>query len=373
MLGVYVHIPFCERKCCYCGFSSFVVGDEEKNRYIDFLIEEIKNFHKKYPQEKYRKIDTIYFGGGTPSLLSSLLFEKLAVAIKDNFEFAKNYEWTVECNPNSLTEVKLESFKKVGVNRISLGVQSLDDDKLKFVGRLHNSEEAKKAIVLAKKYFDNVSCDMLIGLAGMDKEKLIDEVDELLKLGIKHISTYMLQVERNTPLERMVEKQPALLPDDDECVDAYEEVASFLDKRGFERYEVSNFALRGFESRHNLKYWTGEEYVGFGLSAHSYLENIRSSCADGLSDFYAHKRSLFEKLGNTELIEEHVMLGLRCKMGISKSYIASLGFDLSKNKNLASFLQRGVIFQKPEEDDRLYLNPKFYGVNNYIIASILAD
>ncbi len=370
MLGIYVHIPFCERKCLYCAFSSFVASGEERERYVDHLTKEISAFHNKYEGENYRKVDTIYFGGGTPSILNTEDFKKIVKTIKENFDIAKDYEFTVECNPNSLTEEKLITFKEEGVNRISLGVQSLNEEALKFIGRLHNCKEALGAIKLAKKYFDNVSVDVLIGLPKIQKGDFINDLSRLINEGVKHISAYMLQVEEGTPLQKLVNCKPALLPDDDECVEIYEEASKFLSSKGYERYEVSNFAIKDFESRHNFKYWTGEEYVGFGLSSHSLLKNERIANASDFNSYYNEKGKMREVLGKKELIEEHIMLGLRCKNGISKDYLKKIGYDITKCQSLNDFIKRDVVTEK---GDRIYLNPSYYGINNFIIASLLPE
>ncbi len=370
MLGIYVHIPFCERKCSYCAFSSFACNDIEKECYVNYLIEEIENFHKIQNEEKYKKIDTIYIGGGTPSLLNIDQFTRIVRAIKDNFVLSDEYEFTIECNPNSVCEEKLEAYKELGVNRVSLGVQSLDDEKLKFIGRVHDRQCAISSIKLISKYFDNISCDMLIGLKDMKVDEFLKELDILISLGVKHISAYMLQVEEGTILDKLVSNNPNLLPNDDECVEIYEKTAKFLDQNGFNRYEVSNFAKEGYESRHNLKYWSGEDYLGFGLSAHSYFDERRTSNASSFVDYFARKKDIDEKLTLNQLIEEHIMLGLRCKLGVSKKYLKSLGYDIETNSNLKEFIDREVIISK---DDILNLNPSYYGVNNYIIASLLPD
>lgn len=370
MLGIYIHIPFCERKCNYCAFSSFVMSDKEKEKYVDFLLEEIRTFARE--RNEKQKVDTIFFGGGTPSLLPSIMIADILKEIKKNFEVIEDAEVTIECNPNSLTEDKLKVYKDAGINRISIGVQSLNDEDLKFIGRLHDREGAIKAIQLAKRYFENVSCDMLIGLKNMDEEELASEIEILTQLGITHISTYMLQIEKGTVLAEKVKNEPALLPDDDESVGAYEKVVSFLAKKGFVRYEVSNFAKEGFECKHNLKYWSGEDYVGFGSAAHSFVGGQRYSSAAGLSDYYAHKKDLVETITTKEKIEEHIMLGLRCKNGISKSFLKNNGYDINENPYLKDFISRQIVTLS-NGDDRLFLNPSYYGVNNYIIACLLPE
>lgn len=367
MLGVYIHIPFCERKCSYCAFSSFVSSAQEQERYISSLIEEIKEFSKN---EK-REIDTIYIGGGTPSLISIDLMKKLIKCLKENFIWSKECEFSIEANPNSLTEEKLKFYKQNGINRLSIGVQSLDNAKLQAVGRLHSKEDAIKTLKLAERYFDNISVDMLIGLPYMNKDLFLNEIEYLSTLNIKHISAYMLQIEEGTQMAELVDKNEVLLPSDDDSVLAYEEMAKLLKIKGFDRYEVSNFARKGFECRHNIKYWTGEEYVGFGLAAHSYLKGERIANSNKFNDYYQRKLSIREKLTKMQLIEEHIMLGLRCNSGVNKNYLKTLGYDLEKNQYLQDFIAKGIITET--ENEKIYINPDFYGVNNYIIVHLLPN
>lgn len=366
MLGLYVHIPFCKKKCSYCAFSSFSCL-EKIDEYVKALVKEIDAFHNTFNDEGYKTIDSIFIGGGTPSLLEKEQIKPIFEAIKRNFNLSKELEFTIECNPNSLTDEKLQYYKENGINRISIGVQSLQNDQLEFVGRLHNKDEAIDAIKRAKKYFDNISCDLLIGLKGASKEEFVEQLDVLSKLGIKHFSTYMLQIEEDTPLSKIIEKEPMILPDDDECVEIYNACVQHLKKLDFERYEVSNFAQKGYECKHNMKYWTGEEYAGFGSSAHSLLCGTRYANADGFADYYAGKK-VIEKLSKNHLIEEHIMLGLRCKMGISREKLKTLGYEIDKCSYLQEFIDRGILLDK---GDKIFINPEFYGVNNYIIASLL--
>lgn len=364
MLGIYVHIPFCESKCHYCAFASFVRDEKEQEKYMNSLIEEIQNFSKK---EK-RNIDSIYIGGGTPSIISTDLIGKLFKVLKENFVWSKDLEFTIEANPCSLTEEKILFYKENGVNRLSLGVQSLENDKLKAIGRRHDSLEATAKIKLAKEYIDNISVDLLIGLPDMDKEKFLLQIELLSSLNVKHISAYMLQLEENTRLLKMVENKEISLPDDDECVDAYEDMVNSLAKKGFERYEVSNFAKHGYESKHNFKYWTGEDYVGFGLGAHSYLNGVRFANSSTFDGYYKRELSQKEILTERQKMEEHIMLGLRCKAGISKEFLKKYGYDIEKSEKYIEFKEKSIL---NENEDKISLNPDYYGVSNYIIASIL--
>jgi len=361
MLGVYIHIPFCESKCHYCAFSSFVKNAEEQQKYMSSLIEEIQSFSQK------QTIDSIYIGGGTPSLVSTNEMQKLFDCLKNCFIWNKNIEFTIEANPCSLTKEKLEFYKENGVNRLSIGVQSLENEKLKAIGRRHNSQEAVQAIKLAGKYFNNISCDMLIGLPDMDKSNFLSQIEYLISLNIKHISAYMLQVENGTLLSKMIDNKEIILPDDDQCVEAYEDMAKLLNKYHFQRYEVSNFALKGFESKHNFKYWTGEDYIGFGLGAHSYINGVRFANSSSFEGFYKRTISQKEVLTNQQKIEEHIMLGLRCKAGINKEFLKKNGYLIEKNENFIEFVKKGIL----NDGEIISLNPQYYGVSNYIISSIL--
>lgn len=372
MLGVYVHIPFCERKCNYCAFSSFVASEGMQAKYIDSLIQEIDEFGRTHKEEKYKNVDTIFLGGGTPNLLSTPLLEKLISKLKEAFDLHENLEFTIECNPNSLNFEKLESYKKMGINRISIGVQSLEDEQLKFIGRLHDKNQALKSIQESLSLFDDVSVDLLIGIKGMEKEGYIKSLESLSVLGVKHFSTYMLQVEDGTPLAKLTAENKGVLPDDEDCIDIYNETVKFLKSRGYNQYEVSNFAQNGFECKHNLKYWTGEDYIGFGLAAHSYINGRRFANAKTFEDYYNKKLALQEKLTTVQLIEEHIMLGLRCDQGVNLDYLASLGYNLAQNEHFDDFVNKNVL-QLSEDGKRAFLNPEFYGVNNYIIVHLLQN
>lgn len=365
MLGVYIHIPFCKRKCSYCAFSSFSNMENEKDKYISSLINEIKDFS----QTGKRNVDSIYIGGGTPSLLSKEQISTIFNTLKESFIIENNCEITIECNPNSLTEEKLITYKNLGVNRLSIGVQSLNDEDLSFIGRLHDSKTAISAIRLAKAVgFDNISVDLLIGLKNSTSESFLSQLEMLIKEDVKHISTYMLQVEENTPLASQVKNNPDLLPSDDECVDIYSKTANFLQLNGFLRYEVSNFAKKGYESKHNLKYWSGENYIGFGLSAHSYINKTRFANSNNFEDYYSRKLALKENLTTSQLIEEHIMLGLRCKNGIDLNYLKNLNYDLENNKTLNDFVEKNILIK---QNNKVFINPEYYGVNNYIIVQLL--
>ena len=371
MLGVYVHIPFCERKCIYCAFSSFTNREVEEEKYISKLVDEIETFSKTHKENKFKDIDTIYIGGGTPTTLKNENIKKIFDAIRKNFNISKNAEITIECNPNSSSYEKFLYYKSLGVNRISLGIQSLNDSQLKFIGRLHNKKEALNAVKEAKRAgFDNVSTDLLIGLKDQNTGDLISELNELISLDVKHFSCYMLQIEDGTKLKEIVDENKNLLPSDDECVDMYSEVASFLRSKGYNRYEISNFAIEGYESKHNTKYWIGENYIGFGLSSHSYIDKVRFANAKNFKDYYDGKKQLKEVLTQEQLIEEHIMLGLRCNKGVDIDYLKNLNYNIEENSSFNYLLSKNII---NKNENRIFLNPDYYGVNNYIIVKLLPE
>lgn len=378
MNGIYIHIPFCEKRCAYCAFCSSC-DLKEKDRYISKLLQEIESFNLEKldfnenllgikENTEPKKVDTVYLGGGTPSLLEEKDLEKIFNLLHKKFEIEKNSEISIECNPNSLTEEKLKFYKQVGINRLSIGVQSLDDRILKVLGRLHTSSQALLSVQLAKKYFDNVSVDMLVGVNGQSEEAFTNELSVLAKLGAVHFSTYMLQVEVGTPLARQIKENPFLLTDEDEIIQIYQRGREFLQERDFVQYEISNFAKKGRECKHNIKYWTGENYYGFGMSAHSYINGIRSAKAKNFEAYYDGNKILYEKLTKEQLIEEAVMLGLRNITGVKVNYIKKLGYDIEKNENFEDFIKKDII---KKENGRIFLNPAYYGASNYIIVKLL--
>lgn len=359
-LSIYVHVPFCESKCAYCAFASFV-RPEEQARYFSALYDEIES-----KGDKTREVDTIYIGGGTPSVVEPEFIEKTLKTIEKCFNLSKNCEVSIECNPNSVSEDKLKRYLAAGVNRISFGVQSLKNKTLKRIGRRHTKNDAKRAIKLARREgFKNINADLLIGLPY--KTKPAKHAKKLIKKGATHISAYMLQVEPNTRLKWQIESGEVKLPSDEDCVEAYQKLVRKLAKKGFVRYEISNFALPGYECRHNLKYWSRGEYLGFGLSAHSFVGGIRSANASNFEDYYVGKVAS-EKISRTESIEEIIMLGLRCTLGVSINELKKLGYDIAENQYFKLYLHDKILTQI---GDQIYLNQDFYGVSNTIISNLL--
>jgi oxygen-independent coproporphyrinogen III oxidase len=275
MSGIYIHIPFCERKCIYCDFYS-VENLNLIDRFTESLLKEIEIFSIEADFFNDSIFDTIYFGGGTPSLLEPAQIEKILNKLSQSFKISSNPEITLETNPGTVDKRRLLEFKNLGVNRISFGVQSFFDDDLKFLGRIHTGEDAFRCINDSFEVgFENVSIDLIFGLPGQTVEKWLENLKFAVSLNVPHISAYNLIVERGTPLHELVSLGKVEIPEDEIQAQLYERTIDFLENAGYVHYEVSNYAFEGFECRHNLKYWQYENYIGFGPSAHSFWINKR--------------------------------------------------------------------------------------------------
>ncbi len=322
LTGIYIHIPFCIRKCPYCAFYSVEYNEELKRRYVSSLIRNIRDY-------KGRNIyaDTVYFGGGTPSLLAPNELESILFAVKESFLLAPDSEITIEANPSSTDYSKLCAYRKAGVNRISFGVQSSNDNELKLLGRLHDFKGAHDAVLAAKSAgFENISCDLMIGTPAQTIDSLLASTHDIASLGASHISSYMLKIEEGTPYD--CERIRNSAADDDSVSDMYLALCCELSSLGYSRYEISNFSKPGFESKHNLKYWRLEDYIGFGPSAHSYFGGRRFYSPDSIEDYISSpSQPDVSEDESPDMLEEYVMLSLRLNEGMSLDRIASLGGD----------------------------------------------
>ena len=350
--GLYVHVPFCIRKCPYCDFFS-VTDLSMTEVYTNAVVRNIKAAEGS--------LDTVYFGGGTPSLLTAEQFSRILTAA----DICKDAEITTEANPNSVTPEYLQELKSVGINRISFGVQSFNDSELRSLGRLHTAEEAILAINAAYDAgFDNISADLMLAVSGQTRQSLENNLRTITKLPLTHISAYMLKVEDGTPLSADT-KALEMLPDDDETADMYLETVDFLDRHGFEQYEISNFARSGFECCHNLKYWRCEEYLGIGPSAHSFINGERYFCPPDVKDFISAE--VQEKIitGSGGDREERAMLALRLtKEGLSLA-------EYPEAEKPSDVLIRGGFLKK--ENGFLRLTPKGCTVSNEIIIMLISN
>ena len=373
-IGIYVHIPFCEKKCDYCNFISFKTDDETKEKYVEYLLKEIEFFADKL---KDYQIDTIFIGGGTPSALRHNAIRNILNYITNNFDVASDAEITIEANPNSLTKEKLSEYKLAGVNRLSVGLQTYNDKLLKLIGRIHTCKEFDEAIKNAKSLgFENISADILLGLPTQKMRDVKNTLKHLLKLNLKHISAYGLIVEENTPLSKNLENNIYSLPSEKLSLKMYEKTVSILKKHGINRYEVSNFSKAGFESKHNLKYWTMQEYIGFGLSAHSFFDGKRWENTSKLNEYFDAldnnnlPQSQVEAEDIESLKEEFVMTELRKENGFSlKKYENFFGTDIliEKQNAIAKLLNLGLI---SVENDRLFATEKGFEVLNQVILEL---
>lgn len=326
MAGIYIHIPFCRRACHYCDFH-FTTNLKRATQLVDAIVAETK-LHSDYL--KNEPIKTIYFGGGTPSLLETSEIARILDAVHTTQNVENDIELTLEANPEDLSRVKLNELKSIGVNRLSLGTQSFIDAELKWMNRMHTSAQAEKCIQEAQLAgFDNISIDLIFGLPNQSESDWKFNLTKAIQLDVQHISSYSLTVEPKTVLHHRIQKGEQTEPDETTSANHFEMNMAFFPAHGFEQYEISNFATAGFISRHNSSYWQGQSYLGLGPSAHSYNGvsrqwNVRSNSAYmqklGKGETHFEQEFLSEK----NKINEHIMTGLRTKWGIQKAVLDSI-------------------------------------------------
>jgi len=370
-VGIYVHIPFCKRKCDYCDFYS-LSGCSQKfmDEYIKALVKQLDDY--TLGGSKYT-VDTIYIGGGTPSFFGGKRIKTLLSEIEKRFALTKNVEVTVEVNPESADKGLFKTLKKAGVNRISMGVQSSNDEDLSRLGRLHNFEGAKTAVELCSKYCtDNISLDLMYGLEGQSVDGFKKAILDIVALKPKHISCYALSVEGGTPL---AVRNP-VLPDDDTVADMYFAAVETLENAGYLQYEISNFSLPGYRSRHNSRYWDLSPYIGIGAAAHSFFGDKRFSVIKDAEEYIKRLEtgeSVIDEADEVAIknrIGEYVMLKLRTSDGIDEGEFSrrfKTDFEPYAEK-LRSFEKDGFT----ETGGGIYkLTPKGFFVSNTIISEVL--
>lgn len=367
-LGLYIHIPFCKSKCVYCDFYSLPNCEEKMDAYVSALTNHLKEVA---PRMKNQTVDTVYFGGGTPSYLGQERLCRLLKTVKKYYTVTSDAEITLEANPDSAGDVKaLRKLRRAGFNRISLGVQSTDDALLKRIGRVHTYEQVKQAVAAARKAkFDNLSIDLIYGLPGQTMETWQKTLREAVELAPQHISCYGLKVEEGTPLWR--EKDTMVAADDDEQAEMYLWTVDDLQQRGYEQYEISNFALPGYESRHNLKYWQMMPYAGFGPGAHSDFGEVRFAYEKDLDGYIAGELRLSEQeeIPPRERCLEYIMLSLRTAQGIEKRHFENayrLPFTALEEK-FTAYEHHGLA-RRTETGWRL--TPEGFLVSNRIIVEL---
>ncbi|CAG5076872.1 radical SAM family heme chaperone HemW [Parvicella tangerina] len=333
MAGLYFHIPFCKQACIYCDFH-FSTSLKQADEMVDTIIMELL-LRKDQVEEP---IETIYFGGGTPSLLSHHQFQKILNTVRFNFLLSDLLELTVEVNPDDLSTEKLEELKTLGVNRLSIGVQSFFEEHLKWMGRAHTAHEAEECILLAQEVgFDNITIDLIYGIPIMSDEEWAQNVQKAIALGVPHISAYNLTVEEKTVLSYMVKKGMTQDVDDEQGERNFQYLKDQLLANDFIQYEISNFGKEGFFSKHNSSYWLGKKYLGIGPSAHSFDGKVRRWNVSNNSVYIRGLKSgapSFEEevLSPKDRVNEHLMIGLRNKWGCSWEYLNETGLDLTQLK-----------------------------------------
>lgn len=361
--GLYIHIPFCKSKCPYCDFYSGKGNEEKYNSYTDILKKRIISWSQKVN----RTVTSIYFGGGTPSVLGTDRVVDLLCCVKKHFSVDELAEITVEVNPESVKDIDFCKLSQCGFNRISIGMQSAVQNELNALGRLHSADDAKFTVEKAKKAgISNVSLDLMMGIPNQTIDSLKRSIDFCVECGVTHISSYILKVEKGTRFYAM--RDNLVLPSDDEQADLYLFAVDYLDKLGFEQYEISNFARKGFEGKHNINYWKCGEYIGIGPSAHSFFNGERFYYEKKISEF-ENDKTVFDCTGGNE--EEFIMLSLRLKSGLNfKEYQEKFGSPIPSyivNK-LKLYAKNGLVTM---DEQRACFTPNGFLVSNSIISSLI--
>lgn len=372
MMGIYIHIPFCASKCSYCDFYSLAGCEKQMDKYQQALLRHIE---ESAPALDPYYIDTVYFGGGTPSYYGARRICEIFNALKNSAKVLKTAEVTVEMNPDSVTAQDLTYLKNEGVNRASLGMQSANDDILKLIGRRHTGRQTEAAYkALRAAGFDNISLDLIYGLPSQSRNDWAESLSRAIAMQPQHLSCYGLKVEDGTPICKY--RGSALLPTDDDQADMYLYMTETLEHYGYRQYEISNFSLPGRESKHNLKYWTLQDYMGFGPGAHSCVDGVRYSYRRDLGEYIAGIMNNGEILDEYEKIDkeakaaEYIMLGMRTTRGISRDEYQTLyrsSFD-GMEYLLGEYEKRG--WAKKAEDRWRFTSSGFL-LSNPLIATLL--
>lgn len=378
-LSLYVHIPFCHKKCHYCDFLSAPPEKEMQKRYVEALLKEIKREAEAY---KAYCIDTLFFGGGTPSILSAAETEEIMDTLRMSFFLKEAAEITMEVNPGTVDREKLKEYQKLGINRLSVGLQSANEKELKELGRIHTWQDFQKTWQrIRESGFTNVNIDVMSALPGQTMESYEDTLKKVLALEPEHLSAYSLIVEEGTPFfERFGtgQREEGRLPDEEADRRMYERTGEMLKEAGYERYEISNYSRPGYECLHNIGYWTGKEYLGLGLGASSLISHRRFSRETKLEAYIdkslANESTVIwqQRLDEKEQMEEFMFLGLRLAKGVSQKAFA-MRFNSSieeiYGKQLQQLQKNGLIYSP--EADRLALTPKGIDVSNQVFVAFL--
>lgn len=394
-IGLYIHIPFCKKKCNYCDFVSFANSEEKIEEYINCLICEIKevaeNVKFQFQQKKGDLVNvrSIYIGGGTPSYIDSKYIKQILNTIRNSYDFVmaglidkqeQFPEITIEINPGTVTEEKLKDYKYSGVNRISIGMQATQNRLLTQLGRIHSYQEFETTYLLAREIgFNNINIDFMIGLPNQTIEDIKESLQKIKKLNPEHVSVYSLIVEENTILSKQIEEGTLELPEENKEREMYWTVKNFLEENGYNHYEISNFAKPNRESRHNMDCWNQKEYFGFGVAAHSYVDNVRFSNITDLNSYienYKHnepeKNFVFhEKENYLDTMKEYLLLGFRKIKGVSKKDFENkfqLPIESIFKLELEELKEKGLIL---ENEDTYYLSDKGIDFANLVFEKFV--
>lgn len=375
-MELYLHMPFCVRKCAYCDFLSFPSGAKTQRMYAKRLMEDIGVMGKRYGEIP---VETIFIGGGTPSVPDSGLIVEIMEHVRHAFHVADGAEISMEANPGTVTREKLTDYRKAGINRLSFGLQSANDRELKLLGRIHTWAEFLESFTLARECgFANLNIDLMSALPGQTCESWKETLSRVTDLDPGHISAYSLIIEEGTPFGERYgsEEGRKLLPDEDSEREMYHETKRFLKDCGYERYEISNYAKPGRECRHNIGYWTGVPYLGLGLGASSYLDGCRFTVNPDMKQYLEEKPGMFtdiEKLTKKDMEEEFFYVGLRMTAGVSLSEFERR-FGISAKEVYPGLMETFVKEKAARfEGDRFVLTDYGLDVSNYIMAQFLQD
>jgi oxygen-independent coproporphyrinogen-3 oxidase len=385
-LGLYISVPFCRTKCSYCNFASDVFSRSVFERYVDRVCADMERAHATVPQmggQMERVVDSVYLGGGTPTVLDIAQLERLFVTISQNFELAPNAEITVECAPGTLTSAVIEALRRCGVNRVSLGVQSFVDREAASVGRLHNRKTVLDDIAsLRAAGITNINIDLIAGLPHQTVESWAFSLEQTIASEAPHASVYMLEVDEDSRLGRELiaggtKYHAHFVPDEDLTADLYAAACERLEAAGVKQYEISNFARQGNESRHNLKYWTRQPYLGFGVDAHSMLpgssgEAVRFSTPDSLESYVAGEVLNCTRISTAAAIEETFFLGLRLTRGLNLHQVAAeFGEDwiAGFSEPIADFVRAGLMERC---DGEIRLTPRGRLLSNEVFERFIS-
>ncbi len=363
-IGLYIHVPFCENKCPYCDFYSVKCDTDLIDRYANAVCETLK----KHSQKMSLAFDTVYFGGGTPSLLGNENINKIMQTVRENFRLCAK-EVTLEVNPTTAINLDFEHLLESGVNRLSIGVQTAVDEELKQLGRKHTAVDAEKTVNLAKEAgFENISIDLMIAVPSQTKRSLLKSIDFCVNQNVQHISAYLLKIEENTPFYA---RQTQLdLKNDDEQAELYLYFVDEFEKHGFKQYEISNFAKDGYQGQHNLKYWNAKEYLGIGPSAHSFINGKRFFYPRSLQDFLSGENEIICD-GDGGSVEEYLILKLRLREGVNNNdFKKRFGFDIPR-----IYFERAKTYQKygltNVDGESFSFTPSGFLLSNRLIQSII--